>query len=601
MISDKVKKSYHNHFHIRLYTRLMICYTLIFIFVTYAFAFIGTKYYNEAETVKKLQESRDALNAICNYYALKQSELSDVILPFYQSQYDEFNLDTILRSPTDELYSDPNEKMEMVKVLQKIADQDEDIDQILLYKVVNGSRYVYKRKDKTIERVGEEYPFFDQMAEQEYGRIITGTQTEGSATIYGIGGIIGVGKDAGTAGKYLIVYNTEALNSILQSYSETYGRFVLVSLAGDVIFDSEGKYGGTKFPYSNEIISEKDSITIDGQDCHIQTINEKKANIIGANIVPDHVLVDNKFSLMIYGVFTLMAIICAALSMLGGHFISRRVKALETAMKCVGSNNLSYRIPITNPSDEFGEIAVKFNEMCDELQDTIEREYISEIKKKNAELGSLQAGINPHFLFNTLEVIRVRAIDLGNNDVAKMLVTLANLYRIIVRDDTFIPIHKEVIICDMYMDIFSYHYENSLEYEMQVDPRINEYGIPKNLLQPIIENYFVHGIKGISFANRFVIHAYLISEDICFVFEDNGLGLHKEQLEEIRKNIEAVKPEAEAGYGLLNIQKRIRLIYGKPYGIKLESEENKMTRVTVRIKAMTCAELEASLASPENL
>ncbi len=601
MIIARIRKIYHNRIHIKLYSRLMICYIFISVLVTYVFAFIGIKYYNEFETVKKLQESRTALNAICSYYALKQSELSDTILPFYQTQYDNFNLDTILRSSTDEVYSDPNEKMQMVEVLQKVVDRDGDIEQILLYKDINGSKYVYRRKDKTIEVVGEDYPFFDEMAKQKYGRIITGTRIIGSATNYGIGGVIGLNKDAGAAGKYLIVFNTEALNRIVQGYSENYGRFVLVSLTGDVIFDSDGEYNGFKFPYIDELISEKDSISIDGQDCYIQTIKEQKASIIGANIVPQSALLDKHFSLLIYGAFTLMAIICAALYIIGGYFITRRVRALEIAMKFVGSNNLSYRIPITNPSDEFEEIAVKFNEMCDELQETIEREYISEIKKKNAELGSLQAGINPHFLYNTLEVIRVKAIDAGNKDVATMIVTLANLYRTIVRDDTFISIRKEINICDMYMDIFSYRYENSLEYEMKIDSRIIEYGIPKNLLQPIIENYFVHGIKDVSFANQFEIRGFLIDNDICFIFEDNGRGICKEQLEETIGNVKAVKPEAESGYGLLNIQKRIRLIYGAPYGITLESEENKMTRITVLIKAMTCGELEASFATPEDL
>lgn len=79
--------------------------------------------------------------------------------------------------------------------------------------------------------------------------------------------------------------------------------------------------------------------------------------------------------------------------------------------------------------------------------------------------------------------------------------------------------------------------------------------------------------------------------NICFVFEDNGWGILKEQLDDTKRNIKAVKPEAESRYGLLNIQKRIRLIYGEPYGITLESEENSMTQITLLIKAITCDEL----------
>lgn len=601
MKTTKTRRNHGNHLRMSLYSRLMICYTLIFVLVTYIFAFIGTTYYTKFETVKKLQESNTALNAVCSYYSLKQSELPDIILPFYDTQDYNFNLETILRSPTDEIYSDANGKMQMVDVLKKVVERDGDIQEILLYKEINGSKYVYYRKDKTIEAAGSEYPFFDVMSKQKSGRIITGTQKakSNSSAVYGIGGVIGINKDAGATGKYLITFNTEAFNSILRSYNGTYGRFVLVSLSGDVIFDSYGNYDGAIFPYIDDLIFGNDSVSMDGQDCYIQTIKAKKGNVIAANIVPKSALESNKISLLIYGAFTLMAIICASLYTLGGHFISRRVRNLEIAMKRVGSNNLSYRIPITNPTDEFEEIAVKFNEMCDELQITIEREYISEIKKKNAELGSLQAGINPHFLYNTLEVIRVMAIDEGNNDVAEMIVNLANLYRTIVRDYTFIPMRKEMNICEMYMDIFTCRYENFLEYEMNIDSQIMEFGIPKNLLQPIIENYFVHGIKEMCYDNRFEIRGFLTNGDICFIFEDNGRGISKGHLDETTMNIKAVKPEEESGYGLLNIQKRIRLVYGEPYGITIESEENKMTRITVLIKAMTCEELEASLASPE--
>jgi two-component system, sensor histidine kinase YesM len=605
MIFTRKRKVRRNRIRIRLYSRLMICYTLIFILVTYVFAFAASNYYNKYESVKKLQQSRNALNAVCSYYALKQSELPNTILPFYQTHEDDFSLSKMLKAPSDESYNDPMNKMQMFDVLQKVAEHDADIKEILLYKDAGKSKYVYLRNNKTIEEVATGYPFFDVMARQKSGRIIVGTRlTDSDSTVYnnavyGIGGVVGQDQDTGVVGKFLIAFNTDALERIFQSYSGTYGRFILVSLDGDMIFDSNGQYDGRNFSYMGTLRDGKDSASIGGQQCYIQTIEDKKSGVIAANIVPKAALEDNQSSLLVYGAFTLMAIICSGLYMLGGYFISRRVKEIQTAMERVGSNNLSYRIPILKRADEFEEIAVKFNEMCDELQENIEREYISEIKKKNAELGSLQAGINPHFLYNTLEVIRVRAVDEGNQDVAKMIVNLANLYRSVVKDCTFIPIRNEMNICDLYMDIFSFRYEKFLDYEMEIDPRIMEFGIPKNLLQPIFENYFVHGIKDQGYDNQFEIQGFLTNGDICFIFEDNGRGISKEELDEIKKNIEAVKPEAESGYGLLNIQKRIRLIYGEPYGIMLESTENVKTRITVMIKAMTCEELETSLASPQ--
>ena len=147
--------------------------------------------------------------------------------------------------------------------------------------------------------------------------------------------------------------------------------------------------------------------------------------------------------------------------------------------------------------------------MCEELQDVINRGYVSEIKKKNAELKALQAGINPHFLYNTLEAIRIKAYDDGNGEVADMIVLMANLYRGIVRSDTFIPIGKEINICRMYLRIISMRYADKLDCEITMDPQIMEYGIPKNLLPPIIENYFEHGIREGSLDNRYTIRGNL--------------------------------------------------------------------------------------------
>ncbi|MDD4680720.1 MAG: histidine kinase, partial [Clostridia bacterium] len=497
--------------------------------------------------------------------------------------------------------------MEMFGVLQDIALRDGDIEEILFYKNINGSRFVYQRKSRMFHIVEDEleYPFFDIMADWESGRIITGTIQTGSnnavknKNVYGLGGILGLDEDTSIKGKFLVAFNTEAINSVFQSYSGKHGRFILSSLNGDVIFDSEGDYSGGKLEYTDMLLSGENHAVIDGQKYYIQTIEGKKFNYIGANIVHEKTLGDKNIPILIFGSITLIAIICIVLYITGGYFISRRVKEIGLAMKRVGSNNLSYRIPISKQSDELGEIAVKFNEMCDELQKTIDLEYINAIKKRNAQMESLQAGINPHFLYNTLEVIRVRAVDAGNDDVAKMIVNLANLYRSMVKNCMFIPIRNEINICELYIDTFSFHYENTLDYEINIDPQIMKYGIPKNLLHPIIENYFVHGIKNKGSNNRFVISGYPEKENINFVFEDNGRGIGRRQLEEIISSIEAPNPEAEFGYGLINVQKRIRLIYGAQYGIEIESEENSMTRITVRIKAMKCDELEASFKAPK--
>ena len=332
MNRTKSREKCRNRIHVRLYSRLMICNTVIFLIVAYIVAFIGLKYYVDFETLKKIQQSRTALNAVCSYYSLKQTALADIIIPFYQSEENQFNLDMLLRAPTDTDFHDPTNKKVIFDVFQRIADRDGDIKQILVYKNNNGSKFVYFRKDRTVEETGSAFPFFETMTKQDSGRIITGTQKlesmngKSSDIVYGIGGVIGADKDAGVAGKFLITFNTVALERVFQGYSDNgvYGRFLLVTYSGDVVYDSDGAYSSEKFMYMDAIRSGTDtrSILIEGTACYLQTIPDEKAGIIGVNIVPKTVFEDRDFSLLIFGVITMMAIICAALYFVGGHFIT---------------------------------------------------------------------------------------------------------------------------------------------------------------------------------------------------------------------------------------------------------------------------------------
>lgn len=584
-------------FQLQLYGRLMVCCMLVILLVTFTFAFFVTKYYTELETVKQLEQSRNALNAICDYYNQKQELLPELILPMYQVDRSDISLEDMLRSPTDAAFHNPVGKANLVDILEKIVAQDGDIKEILLYQKSTGSTYAYLRESRTIETVGVENPFLDHLATHTYNRITTGSRANGAAgyeITYGIGGIIGMDKNAGIAGTFLITFNTQALERVLDGFRGTLGRFVLVTAEGDTIYDSQADYQSKKTTSMEAVLGGKTSVSIDGKPYYVQTATVGKSDVLGVNLVPKEAIGDQKILLVVYGTFACMAILCVELYILSGHLMRRRIKALENAMALVGSNNLSYRIPVGKPSDEFEKMSSTFNEMCDELQQTIKREYIVKVKKRKAELGSLQAGINPHFLFNTLEAIRVMASD-SSEEVSGMIVNLANLYRVIVRDQTFIPIRNEVNICEMYIDIFSLRYRNALEYEVRVEDRLMGFGILKNLLQPIIENYFVHGIKSELFENRFTIEGFLKNGCIYFVLEDNGRGLSKTNLCQARREIEEAEQEVKPMYGLANIQKRIRLIYGAPYGITIESEENVRTCVTVMIKAMSCSQLEDCL------
>lgn len=599
-----------NSFRMRFHYRLMLYNTLIFLIVAYSLAFVAAHYAMKLNKVTQLQQSRDVLNSLNNYYVGKNDNFLSLLFPLYEIQKNYTVMSRLMETSSELDYeNDPFVKQEIVSLLQSIAVRDPDIVSVLLRKNLTGAQYVYNSQSRTLSLVTHDHPFFTELVHKKLGRSLYGTRlidsglsNSSAIQVYGIAGTLGTAGIRQNAGQILITYNTQAMQRIYESSSgKTLGRFVIATEDGELVYDSENRYGQDIPPDMGKWKPGENTITIEGERYFVQVIKSTNRNYVAANIVPKK-LVDQNGSHLLYlilGAVTAMALLCALLYSLAGSLAFRRVRELIRAMKFVGSNNLSYRIPLKGKADEFEELAKRFNFMCDELQDTINREYFSQIRKKNAELKALQAGLNPHFLYNTLEAIRIKAFDDGNERVAEMIVLLAGLYRNIVRDNTFILIRRELSICDMYINIFSLRYASQLEFEIDVSPQMMEYGIPKNLLQPIIENYFVHGIREKDENNRFVIQGCMEDGDLLFRIEDNGKGMGPERLEEVRRSLESSVPVNRSSYGLYSAHERIQLVYGKSYGIQIESEANIQTRVTVRIPMMSCEELNASINTVE--
>jgi len=601
LILPKLRKWFPLRFH----NRLMLYNTFIFLIVAYMLAFIAVKYGLQLDTIKQLQQSRDTLNAVSNYYDRKHDQFINLIFPLYEQTENYEIFSRLLESKSDQDYeTDPYLKMDIVNLMQGIMIRDSDIAGIFIQKKLTGVSYLYNGNSKTLEKIEDENHPFPEMQGKNMGRQIFGTREVKSMSrlhVYAIAGTVGSENIRNDAGKFLVAYRTSEIDRIYKSNADkTHGRFILLTRDGEMIYDSYNQYESLTPAEMSMLMAGHETGELKGTSYYIQTIHNLNRNYMGVNLVPKAELskTDSKLPIVIYSAVTAMALICAALYSLAGSIISKRVHELIKAMKRIGSNNLSYRVPVNGRNDEFGELATRFNSMCVELEEMNNRKYLSEIRKKNSDLKALQAGINPHFLYNTLEAIRVKANDDGNSEISEMIMLLGNLYRSIVRDDTFIPIRKEISMCDMYMSIFSLRYDSHFEYRMHVSPAILEYGIPKNLLQPIIENYFVHGMRNDDDEpNLFTITGKLDNQDIEFTIEDNGKGISSGRLNEFTEQLGNVeKAGKQAHYGLLNVHERILLVYGQSYGLSLASKEGHFTRVTLRLRALTCEELRSHIA-----
>jgi two-component system, sensor histidine kinase YesM len=207
--------------------------------------------------------------------------------------------------------------------------------------------------------------------------------------------------------------------------------------------------------------------------------------------------------------------------------------------------------------------------------------YVEQKKKREAELQVLQAQIKPHFLYNTLDTIQWMAQEYKADDIIRMIGALTNLFRIgLNRGFEWIPLRDEIKHAESYMIIQMSRYTDKLDYEVDIPDNIKSYYVLKLILQPLIENAIYHGIKARYGKGKITVSAELVHDTIRFRIVDDGVGIPPHKLEEINRVLrEEEKRGSGNGFGLFNVNERIKLTYGKSYGIKIFSEAGKGTIV----------------------
>lgn len=235
--------------------------------------------------------------------------------------------------------------------------------------------------------------------------------------------------------------------------------------------------------------------------------------------------------------------------------------------------------------DEIQVLSNSFNHMKVEIGQLIEDVKTEKDNLRATELKLLQAQINPHFLYNTLEAIMWLAESGQTDQVVDMVTSLSEFFRTVLSEGKdFITVHEETSHIQSYLSIQQFRYQDILEYEVDIDEELNHYMILKLTLQPIVENALYHGIKNKRGKGKILVRGYLEDEDMVFQVADNGIGLSKERLEKLRQSVKRRGTEQE-GFGLANVDERIAMTYGPEYGLFFESEEGKGMVVTVRIHA----------------
>ncbi|WP_019912448.1 sensor histidine kinase [Paenibacillus sp. HW567] len=233
--------------------------------------------------------------------------------------------------------------------------------------------------------------------------------------------------------------------------------------------------------------------------------------------------------------------------------------------------------------DEVGELVENFNYMISRMKVILEEQYKLGQEAKNSELRALHSQINPHFLYNTLDLINWTAIQHKVPEIASLVQSLSQFYKLSLnKGEEIISVEKELEHVQLYVDIQNRRFGNTIDLHMDVDEALFECSIPKITLQPIVENSILHGIRETG-KRRGEIFIYSFREDntVVLVVQDNGIGIPEALVKQFNLSEE---PEAKReGYGIRNINHRIRLLYGPSYGLQFESPPGGGTQVQIRI------------------
>lgn len=282
----------------------------------------------------------------------------------------------------------------------------------------------------------------------------------------------------------------------------------------------------------------------------------------------------------------LMLLAVGAFSAFWVKSILTPVEVLKEATEKMAKGDFSARAEVQS-NDEIRNLSDSFNHLAENMEVLIEEIKEDQQKMRHADLRLLQEQINPHFLYNTLDTI-VWLIEADQSEKAvSMVVELSNFFRIVLsKGKEFISIREEEQHIRSYLGIQEMRYHDIMEYDIQIDRVVYDYQILKLTLQPIVENALYHGLKEKRAKGFIHVHGEKEGDLIRFVVRDNGVGMDEEDLNELREMINRPCKETEKGFGLANVNERIRMYFGPEYGMTLNSVKGSGMTVEIVIPAI---------------
>ncbi|GFZ88938.1 two-component sensor histidine kinase [Paenibacillus marchantiophytorum] len=592
-----LRKMYRNYLQNNLFMRLLLLFSMITVVTIISFSYFMYYSMSQAAINRELDIQKKALTNVNNYLGGKYDSAQSILFGLYRDSSLASGVSFMLQHPFQEYVQHSLEQYNLggnsmwndgLQYFKNQVEDNEDIHNLLLYSEDQQTLYALgqngQMKFVPTNRARSYIP--DVMALESKSVELPNIWVreaigQWDQNLYAIRTPITDKLTLKTIGQQVVYFSTDGIWKILQNdKDELKGIILVLAPDGGVLFDSSNQYVGKPYPHMDQINALYENRG-SSQGDYVTKLTQSKGNFSTVSIIPRKEL--DASSKKIGSTILLISAICIFFAILIPFLVvmsvAKRTNQIIRFTRKVKQGDLSVRIPDVR-EDEIGQISRSFNEMIEELNLYIDRVYKANIKQKQTELTALQARVNPHFLYNTLEVIRMRAISQGAHDVGEMIYSLSALFRSFVQQKKIYTLKNELEACRLYLELFQIRYKDKFTYAMDWDRRLGSVRVMKMSLQPIIENYIVHGLRSESSDNQLHIRVKQVEAFLHVQVEDNGNGISPQRLNELALFLQDEELEGES-FGLRSINQRLKLLYGSEYGVKLHSQPGQGTIIDI--------------------
>lgn len=602
------RRFYDYHLRRKMFNKILLLYSLVMILL-FAAAAVMVHEYNKQRFIREAMDAdMRSLYVTSAYLSGQYNAIQNTIQQLYAdaTMIEDLNhflgstYEDYLKYKLDRYSESPQSLLKTFDVqLKTYMEQESGVENVIVYSYSGHFYYLMSAKRQQIEAVQPQEAWEAWFAERrkqpwtmDVPEELLPQAREGGQQLYTYVRELNDPFTLKRTGAILVDFNTAQLATWLASRTPNlYGSMMVLAQDGSVLYsDSEWLPEGGKLPPAALQSYGEEWVRLQ-EPSKVNIVNIGNTGLTAVSMLPQSVIDSNTSSLRnsLIGIsllFIVLSVIVTATIMMG---YSRKIQRIVSTMSRIEEGDLSVRIKIAG-GDELQQIAGRFNAMCERLQNYIQKVYLSEIKQKNAELVALQTQINPHFLYNTLEAIRMKAYSEGSRDVGQMIYILSSIFRSMVKKSTIVSIAEELELCRMYLELFRFRYEGQLSFSAELDPQLQQCRTMKLLVQPIIENYMIHGFRPDADNNTISVRACRDGDEVRIVVKDNGAGIEPRRLAELRGMLgtsSGVQQGEERSIGLVNVHERLQASYGEQYGLEVNSKAGEGTEVTLRLPAIT--------------